>query len=127
MVTFLKANLSSSIASLLDYLITIFLVSFFNIDVVLASAIGTVCGGVVNFIMGRHWVFNSKAHKVHHQASRYALVWVGNLALNTGGMFLFTKVLKVHYVISKAFVSLVVGFCYNYTLQKRFVFKKVRN
>lgn len=124
MVTFFKANLSSSIASFIDYLITIFLVSFFQLNVVIASALGTVCGGIANYAMGRHWVFGAKHHKIHHQAFRYSLVWVGNLILNTGGVYLFVNVLKVHYVISKAFVSLVVGFCYNYTLQKRFVFKK---
>ncbi len=123
MVTFFKANLSSSIASFIDYLITIFLVSFFKVDVVIASASGTVCGGIANYVMGRHWVFDAKHHKIHHQAFRYGLVWVGNLILNTGGVYLFVNVLKVHYVISKAFVSLVVGFCYNYTLQKRYVFK----
>lgn len=125
MVTFFKANLSSSIASFIDYLTTVFLVSVYNIDVVKASATGTICGGIVNFLIGRNWVFHSKKKKIHHQAFRYLIVWCGNLLLNTGGMYLFTKVFKVHYVISKAFVSLVVGFCYNYTLQKRFVFKKV--
>ena len=123
MLTFLKANLSSSIASFIDYLATIFLVSFFRVDVIKASVTGTVCGGVVNFVIGRNWVFSSKESKVHHQAYRYGLVWVGNLALNTAGVYVFTKLLKVYYVISKAFVSLVVGFFYNYTLQKRFVFK----
>lgn len=124
MVTFLKANVSSIIASLVDYLTTICLVGYFKVDVVMASATGTVCGGIVNFIIGRNWVFVSKEDKVYKQAARYGMVWVGNFILNTGGMFVMTKLLKVHYVISKAFVSLIVGFCYNYVLQKRFVFKK---
>lgn len=124
MATFLKANLSSTIASLIDYLITIFLVSVYKVDVVIASATGTICGGIVNYIVGRHWVFDAKHDKIHHQAFRYGLVWVGNLILNTSGVYLMVNILQINYVISKAFVSLVVGFCYNYTLQKRFVFKK---
>ena len=123
MVTFLKANLSSSIASFFDYLVTIFLVSVFRVDVVIASTTGTVCGGVLNFLIGRNWVFEAKQRKVKQQAFRYGIVWTGNLLLNTGGMYLFTKILKVHYVVAKPFVSLIVGFCYNYTLQKRYVFK----
>ena len=123
MVTFLKANISSSIASFFDYLITILLVRFFRIDVVVASATGTVCGGIMNFMIGRTWVFESKKRKVQQQAVRYTMVWTGNLFLNTGGVFLFTKVLKIHYVVSKLVVSLLVGFCYNYTLQKNYVFK----
>lgn len=123
MITFLKANISSSIASFFDYLITIFLVSFFKIDVVIASTTGTIFGGILNFLIGRNWVFQSKKRKVHQQAVRYGMVWAGNLALNTGGMFVLTKLLKVHFVISKLFVSLIVGFGYNYTMQKNFVFK----
>jgi len=123
MVTFLKANISSSIASFFDYLITILLVRFFRIDVVVASATGTVCGGIMNFMIGRNWVFEAKTRKVHQQAFRYSVVWTGNLFLNTGGVYVFTKLLKIHYVFSKLVVSLLVGFFYNYTLQKRFVFK----
>ncbi len=123
MLTFLKANISSSIASFFDYLVTIFLVSLFRIDVALASTTGTVCGGVLNFLIGRTWVFESRKRKVREQAIRYGIVWTGNLFLNVAGMYLLTKMLKVHYVFAKLFVSLLVGFCYNYTLQKKYVFR----
>ena len=123
MLTFLKANISSSIASFFDYLVTIFLVSIFGIDVVVASTTGTVCGGVLNFLVGRTWVFESRKRKVHQQAVRYGIVWTGNLVLNTGGMYVLTKLFLVHYVPAKVLVSLLVGFCYNYVLQKKYVFK----
>lgn len=123
MLTFLKANISSSIASFFDYLVTIFLVSFFRIDVVIASITGTIFGGILNFVIGRTWVFESRKRKVHQQAIRYSIVWTGNLLLNASGMYILTKLLKIHYVISKLFVSLIVGFCYNYVLQKKYVFK----
>jgi putative flippase GtrA len=124
MITFLKANISSSIASFFDYLITVFLVNFFRVDVVIASTTGTLCGGIINFLIGRNWVFESKNRKAKNQAARYGIVWVGNLLLNTGGMYLMTKVFRIHYVVSKLFVSLIVGFGYNYNMQKRYVFKK---
>lgn len=123
MLTFLKANISSSIASFFDYIVTIFLVNFFSVDVVIASTTGTVCGGVLNFLIGRTWVFESRKRKVHQQAMRYGIVWTGNLILNTSGMYILTKLLKIHYVFAKLFVSLLVGFCYNYVLQKKYVFK----
>ena len=123
MLTFLKANISSSIASFFDYLVTIFLVSFFGIDVVVSSATGTVCGGILNFFIGRTWVFESRKRKVHQQAVRYGIVWTGNLVLNTGGIYVLTKLLLIHYLPAKLFVSLIVGFGYNYVLQKKYVFK----
>ncbi|MCW3106075.1 MAG: GtrA family protein [Segetibacter sp.] len=123
MLTFLKANISSSIASFFDYLVTIFLVTFFRVDVVIASTTGTLFGGILNFLIGRTWVFQSRKRKVHQQAMRYGIVWTGNLFLNTSGMYILTKLLKVHYVVAKLFVSLIVGFGYNYVLQKKYVFK----
>ncbi len=126
MITFLKANLSSSIASLVDYLVTVLLVRFFRIDIVIASATGTICGGIVNFFIGRNWVFVSetgKTDKLKRQAFRYSIVWFGNLILNTGGVYIFAKILKIHYAVSKMTVSIIVAFCYNYVLQEKFVFK----
>jgi putative flippase GtrA len=123
MITFLKANISSSIASFLDYFVTIFLVHFFRVDVVIASATGTMCGGIINFLVGRNWVFESKKRKVQEQAIKYGVVWAGNFLLNTGGMYVLTTLLTVHFVISKLFVSLMIGFGYNYTMQKKYVFK----
>ncbi len=125
MITFLKANLSSIISSLFDYLVHIILVSYFNVDVVIASATGTVCGGVTNFIIGRYWVFESNAENIQQQAKKYAFIWIGNLVLNTVGVYFFAKILHVHYAVSKIIVSLIVAFGYNYPLQKNFVFKKI--
>lgn len=123
MITFIKANVSSTISTLIDYLVTVILINFFRVDVVMASATGTVCGGVVNFIIGRNWVFDAKEPKVQKQVIRYVLVWIGNLLLNTGGMYVLTKIVEMHYMPAKILVLLVVGFGYNYTLQKKFVFK----
>lgn len=124
MITFLKANLSSTIATGFDYLLTVLLVSTFNSDPVTASAFGTFGGGVLNFMIGRHWVFRSRDGKVHIQAYRYGLVWAGNFLLNVAGMHLLNKQLGVHYMAAKLCVSLIVGFAYNYTLQKKYVFRQ---
>lgn len=123
MITFLKANISSLIASFFDYLVTILLVTFFSVDAVLASTTGALCGGILNFMVGRKWVFQSNKRKVYHQAFRYCIVWAGNLMLTATGMYMLTKLLKVHYVLSKFLVSFPVGVLYNYNLQKRYVFK----
>jgi putative flippase GtrA len=122
MFTFIKANIASLVASFCDYLVTIIAVHFFKMNVVLAGVTGTVCGGIINFLMGRHWVFIAHKPGVLSQAKRYFIVWIGNLLLNTLGMFLFTKA-GVNYIIAKVVTSLSVAVFYNYPLQKRYVFK----
>jgi putative flippase GtrA len=123
MATFVKAQASSFIASLIDFLTTIVCKEFFYLWYVVASLIGTIVGGIANFVLGRVWVFKKPKEKtVPVQALKYVLVWGGNVALNTGGVFVVTHFLKFDYKISKVVVSFVVGITYNYFLQKKFVF-----
>ena len=123
MLTFIKANVASITASLVDYLVTVLAASYFKTDVVVAGVAGTVIGGIVNFTLGRHWVFTAKQHSVYAQAGKYMLVWIGNLILNATGMYLLAKVAGVHYMIAKALTSISVGLGYNYVLQKKYVFR----
>lgn len=122
MITFLKANVASLAASLSDFLMTMLLVQFCKVNVVIAAAIGTVTGGIINFLIGRHWVFKAEDEKAVRQLWKYALVWTGNLFLNTGGMYVFACQAGLHYAVSKVVTSLLVAFLYNYPLQKNFVF-----
>lgn len=124
MRTFLKAQASSLISSAVDFLVTVTLKEIFGIYYLTASVIGVISGGVTNFLLGRNIVFSSKEKSVETQAFRYIVVWLGNLALNTLGVYLFTSVLNIEYRISKILVAIIVGLSYNYVLQKFFVFKK---
>jgi putative flippase GtrA len=136
MITFLKANIASLVASLSDFLMTVVLVQWCGTKVVTAAAAGTVTGGIINFLIGRHWVFkrgtqNEERGTLHvalsikrlaFSLSKYALVWAGNLLLNTGGVYVFACQAGLHYTVSKVVTSLLVAFLYNYPLQKNFVF-----
>jgi putative flippase GtrA len=122
MFTFLKANIASLVASACDYLVTIIAVQFFSVNVVIAGITGTVCGGIIHFIMGRHWVFVANKTKASGQVKKYLFVWLGNLVLNATGMYIFTK-LGVNYIVTKVVTSILVAVAYNYPVQKGYVFK----
>lgn len=124
MFTFLKAQASSLISTGVDFLVTFILKSILGTWFFAASIIGTVCGGVVNFLLGRNWVFSSKENKAGQQLFKYMIVWLGSFLLNASGLYLFTEIIKFEEWISKIMVSLIVGIGYNYVLQKFFVFKK---
>jgi len=127
MVTFLKAQGAAIIGSLADFLIYVTLVQLTGHTramISLATAEGALCGGIINFIIVRKWVFNEGQKKAHIQVTRYLLVWAGSILLNTWGMYLITYFTTIDYAIAKRiFVSVLVGVFYNYFLQKRFVFK----
>jgi len=122
MATFLKAQASSLTATAVDYLVTFLLQILFHWSMP-ASILGTVSGGVVNFTMNRSWVFEARSKKIQSQAIRYILVWIGNLILVTVGVFVLIKWGGLDLMVAKIIVSLIVGFFYNYFLQKKFVFK----
>ncbi len=123
MLTFLKAQVASLTASLVDYLSTMIGVEVFGLYYVWSSICGTVIGGVTNFSMGRVWVFEATEKKAPAQMFKYLLVWTGNLALTTSGVYIVTHYVGLSYIVSKIAVSILVGFFYNYLLQKKFVFK----
>lgn len=123
MATFLKAQVSSLSASILDFLTTIVCKHVLNFGVILGSGTGTTVGGIANFLIGRSWVFGSNHGKLKDQAFKYFIVWFGNLILTTTGVYLVTHYFQLsNYVIPKIIVSGVIGVPYNYLMQKKFVF-----
>ncbi len=123
MRAFIKTQWASAIASCVDFGITVACREALGFWVMAATIIGTICGGVVNFLLGRQWVFKGKGISIHRQASRYSLVWSGNFLLNVSGVFVMTGYLHANYILSKVFVSIVIGCTYNYLLQKEYVFR----
>lgn len=120
---FIKAQAASLIASLVDFLMTVLFVEVVQLKEVLAAALGTISGGIVNFSLGRYWVFRSAAKPMPLQAVKYLVVWIGNLSLNIGGMTIMVHYVHANYMVSKILISLLVGVFYNYLLQGKFVFK----
>lgn len=120
---FAKAQLASSIASLVDYFVTIFCVELLGFWYLAGTTTGTIIGGITNFSFGRQWVFKGGLNERHIQLFRYALVWTGYLILCTAGVYLLTHFGHLNYLFSKAFISLLLAITYNFPLQKKFVFR----
>jgi len=127
MLTFLKAQAASIVATIVDFAVTMLLVGALGLhdDVRLtaAAATGTITGGIVNFLLGREWVFLATHQTRSIQAGRYFLVWTGNLLLNAGGVYLLIHFGDIRVVYAKVIVSVLIGFSYNYFLQKKYVFR----
>ena len=123
MHTFAKTQISSFIASMVDYLITILCVELLGFWYVAGSSTGTIIGGVTNFSLGRHWVFRGGERERRIQLFRYFIVWMVYSMLVTFGVYLLTHVGGFNYIISKITVTLFLAVAYNYPLQKRFVFR----
>jgi putative flippase GtrA len=122
MSTFIRSQASSIISTFFDFLTTIVCKEFFYFWFVFASLLGTLVGGVTNFALGRIWVFKRREKKMPLQVLKYILIWNGNLALSTLGVFIVTHYIGVNYIVAKIMIAVVMGVSYNYLLQKKFVF-----
>lgn len=126
MITFTKAQLASIVATGVDFAVTWLLLRLLggNANAGVASgAVGTICGGITHFLISRNWVFNAQEGKWAAQVNRYVLVWTGNLLLNVSGLWLMIRYAGLPAMWAKVVVAATVAVCYNYILQKRFVFK----
>lgn len=110
-------------ASLTDALILFSSVEWAEVPYPIGTTLGAFCGAVVNFYINRHWTFRADRARWEKQAIRYAAVSSGSLLLNVGLVVLFTESLGLKYGWSKIAASLLVGFCFNFPLHKKFVFK----
>lgn len=134
---FLRAQFSSQLASLTDFLVTIVLAKVFNVFYVYATFTGSVFGGIINCALNYKWTFKSTDVKKKHVAIKYITVWIGSIILNTTGTYLVTELLGNFvwlrdllghlfddvFIVSKIFVSLIVGFLWNYNMQRLFVYR----
>jgi putative flippase GtrA len=123
MMTFSKAQLASLLATGVDFLVTWLLIRLAGAPVVAGGATGTICGGVTHFLVSRAWVFDAREDKWVAQLNRYVLVWIGNLLLNVSLLWLVVHYSGIGGMYAKVITAVTVAVCYNYTLQKRYVFK----
>ncbi len=135
--TFIRAQFSSQISSLADYAVSLTLVNVFGVFFGYATLCGNISGGIVNCIVNYKWTFKAQGSKVKHVAIKYILVWLVNLFLNTQGTILVTGLISQWltpenmptifannlFLIPKIIVSLIVGFGWNYNMQRLFVYK----
>jgi len=122
LLTFFKVQVASVTGSGVDYLVTIVLASGFHCWYLASSVVGNVAGAIVLFVLCRKWIFLRDKGSIHLQIIRFVLVFTGNIILASIGIYMLTHLLNFHYVISKTFMSVLLGVSYNYIMQKKFVF-----
>lgn len=120
---FLKAQSSSVISTSADFLLTVLLTQIMGLWYIISSGLGTLIGGIINFSLGRNWVFRSATKGLYAQVFSYATVWMASMLLNTIGVYSLAEFLNFSYIISKSITAVLVGVFFNYYFQKSLVFK----
>ncbi|MDR3327021.1 MAG: GtrA family protein [Prevotellaceae bacterium] len=151
---FLRSQLSSQMATLVDNSIALLLkktLDIFKIKViylfsngiksyVFATVTGQICGGLFSCFMNYRWAFKTKDIKFRYILVKFFFVWLISVSLNTCFTFLLTERIKEMpwliklfgqvnsddiFIVIKLVVAVIVGFSWNYLMYKHFVFKNI--
>lgn len=118
-----KAEMSASVASIIDFGLSIGLTEEKVLPYIWANLIGVISGGITNCCLNYRYVFKNTRRNKKSIALRYFMVWSGSLILNGGGTDLITYLIGENYfIIVKCIISIFVALLWNYPGQRRFVF-----
>ena len=128
-LTFSKAQISAFTGGLADYFLMIFITECFNLHYTLSIAISGSVGAVINFLLNKHWAFHTKdlpyKNPLWQQFLKFVPVVANSIIMKASGTFFITSLSGFDYKISRIATDLFVSML-NYTLQKYWVFKKVK-
>lgn len=120
---FVRANLASTIASGVEWLLVTGLV-LAGVHYLVAAAAGAVTGAAIDFSLKRYWAFD-RVHRegLRREGLRYLAVSGASLALNVAAAYLLVDGLGVAEVPGVIAASILVGFAWNYPLHRLYVFR----
>lgn len=117
-----RHQVASLVTTAIDFSVMVALVQLLGAPAALAAVAGAGVGAVVNFRLGRSWIFDARHEPVAGQALRYGVVSGASAALNGGGELLVHDVAGVHYVVARCLVAALVSLAWNLPMQRHFVF-----
>lgn len=137
--TFLRSIVSSQAASWVDMGLAFALFAWLGFSAVWATAIGTVCGGVVNCVINYKFTFHADGVDWRAVMVKYAMIWLGSALLNTFGTDGLYYLLcrwdwleeigfrrDGYFAAARLIVSLLVSWFWNFPMQKYFVYSTTR-
>lgn len=120
---FIKSLFAGGIATVVDIGLLWILKDKFNFHYIIANILSFTAGIVVNYIITSIWVFDkSKIDDKKVEFTIFTVIALAGLGLNTFFMWIFTYIVKLHYLISKVIATFVV-YGFNFTARKILIYK----
>ena len=117
---FMRFGLVGIVATLCHMCTLIILVEFFNHQPLVASTIGFILAVIVSYILNCRFTFEVRGNHVL-LFSKYLIVCLTGLVINTSIMFLTVEILKWWYIIGQIPTLIIVPIT-NFTLNKYWTF-----
>lgn len=134
--TYLRSIVTSQAAGWTDMFIGFVLFAWAGLTPWLSTALGALCGGVLNCILNYKFTFRSEHCDWRAVMVKYTLVWVGSMLLNAFGTQAVYRLMSSitwletigfrpdgYYAVARVFTSLMVSWFWNFVLQRYFVYR----
>lgn len=111
-------------AFIVDYGLLYFFAEFCSFHYLISASLSFVAGLLVNYLISTKWIFRrSKLSSKTAEFVIFAVIGVIGLFLTDVLMFLFTDVLKIHFMVSKLMAAAIV-LLWNFIGRKYILFNK---
>ncbi len=138
--TLIRSSVSSQLCGWIDILTSFLVFSFLGLSAWWSTAIGAFVGGIFNCIINYRFTFHAFGVDWRVALSKFIFVWMGSLLLNSFGTEAVDSLVNnwdmLHHIkglsqdgiflAARLFVALSVSLCWNFLLQRHFVFKVTR-
>jgi putative flippase GtrA len=118
---FIKFCIVGFIGVLVDFGITFLFKEVFKVQKYLANAIGFTTAATTNYIFNRMWTFHSSNPHVLQEFSRFFLIALIGLGINSLIIWAMSGKLKVNFYLSKLVATVIVT-AWNFLINAYFTF-----
>jgi putative flippase GtrA len=120
-----RHQIASIVTTAVDFLTMTLAVELLRLSPVAGTVAGATVGAVTNFQLGRHWIYEARAHDTAAtQGARYVIVSGASCALNALGEYVLCNLLGLYYLAARVIVAVTVSLCWNFPMHRYFVFKR---
>ena len=115
--------ISGGTAALVNFTTLFVLVQFIDIHYLSASILAFVVSIAISFAMQKFWTFRDNiVHDIHTQFTRYLVVILFSLLLNTVLVYLLVEKVHVWYLLAQVIATVIIAIT-NFFCYKHFVFR----
>ena len=136
----IRSSLSSQLCGWIDTITSFLAFALLDLSAWWSTAVGAFIGGVFNCIINYRFTFHAYGVDWRAAMTKFILVWAGSLLLNSFGTeIVYHWVCTLYgqqevtdiandgtFLASRLSVALAVSLCWNFLMQRNFVFKTTR-
>ena len=115
---------SGGTAALINFLLLFALTEFLEVWYLASAVIAFIVSFCASFTLQKFWTFQDRGtERIGGQVTKYFLLFLFNLGLSTGVVYLLVEYIQIAPIIAQLFAAATIA-CYSFFVYKFFVFHR---